>query len=239
VPSTETGTEGEQPVEIADLFSKCSALEVRGERERERIVGTITPMLAWLGEPVVLRPGSLGDAFGGFTGVTLETGATVVMTDSHGKVSSMPLQKFRTEECLAIIQVAFPELQRMVADRRRGVRVRPALSMKLFLGGQRFILDMRSYRLLVSNSGGDCRDLRVSAELPNGKNRDYGERDLSRGGRIEVDLGLLKELQGAENLKLRIECKDVDGREFCGDVSLPLRGDRAREATLGPKTPRP
>ena len=227
----------QQPAKIADLFSKCSQLTAQGEKEREKIVGTMTPMLAWLDEPVVLRPGSLGGAFEKFRSVTLEKGATVVMTDFGGRVSSRPLQKFGTEECLAVIQDAFPELQRLVADKRRSATVRPILSMKVLLGGQRFIVDMRSYRLLVSNSGGDCSGLRISAELPDGRNKDYRERDLSRGGRIDMDLGLLKELRGADSLRLHFECKDVDGREFCGAESLGLDGERLHEAALSRKAP--
>ncbi|HYW84314.1 MAG TPA: hypothetical protein VFB30_13715, partial [Spirochaetia bacterium] len=54
-------------------------------------------------------------------------------------------------------------------------------------------------------------------------------------GRTEVDLGVLKEVKGTESLKLRFECKDVDGREFCGAESLRLDGDRLQDAPLSSK----
>jgi len=231
VPSTQNGL-AEQPVKIADLFSKCSQLAAQEEKEMVRVVGTVLPVLAYLDEPITLHPDSLGGSFAELRSVSLQAGAEVVTTDLRGKVASRPLAKLKTAECLAILKDAFPEIQRMVADKKRCAQVRPTLSIKLFLGGQRFIVDMRSYRLLVSNSGGDCRSLRISAELADGRNKDYPERDLSRGGRVEFDLGLMKEVDGAESLKLVFECKDVDGREFCGAESLSLDGERLQEAPL-------
>ncbi len=226
----------EQPSKLADLFSKCSQLAAQEESKMGRIVGTILPVLAYLEEPITLRPGSLGGSFAELRSVSLQAGAVVVTTDFQGRVASRPLAKLGTADCLAILKDAFPELQRLVADKKRAAAVRPILSMKLVLGGQRFIVDMRSYRLLVSNSGGDCRGLRISAELADGRNKDYRERDLSRGGRIDFDLGLLKELEGAESLKLQFECEDVDGREYCGAGSLRLDGERLQEAALARKS---
>jgi hypothetical protein len=231
VPSTEKGT-AEQPMEIADLFSKCSQLAAQGEKEMGKVMSTMLPVLAYLDEPITLRPGSLGGSFAELRSVSLEAGAEVVTTDLRGKVASTPLAKLKTADCLAILQEAFPKIQRMVEDKKRSARVRPVLSMKLFLGGQRFIVDMRSYHLIVSNSGGDCRALRISAELADGRSKDYGERDLSRGGRVELDLRLLKEVHGADSLKLRFECEDVDGRGYRGSESLGLDGDRLEDAPL-------
>jgi len=221
-----------QPVKIADLFTKCSQLAVQEEKEISRMVGTMLPILTYLNEPVVLRPSSLGGSFAELRSVSLQTGADLVTTDLRGKVASTPLANLKTHDCLAILREAFPEMQRMVADKKRSAQVKPILSMKLFLGGQRFVVDMRSYHLLVSNSGGDCSSLRVSAELADGRNKEYRWRDLSRGGRIEFDLELLKEVEGAESLRIQFECKDVDGREFCGAESLSLEGDRMQEAPL-------
>jgi hypothetical protein len=236
VPSTQKGI-AEQPAKIADLFSKCSQLADQQEKEMGRIVGTMLPVLAYLNEPITLRPGSLGGSFAELRSVSLQAGAVVVTTDFQGRVASRQLAKLETADCLAVLKDAFPELQRLVADKKRAASVRPIFSMKLVLGGQRFIVDTRSYRLLVSNSGGDCRGLRISAELADGRNKDYRERDLSRGGRIDVDLGVFKELEGAESLRLRFECEDVDGREFCGAESLRLDGERLQEAALSRKSP--
>lgn len=234
VPSTQKGI-AEQPTKIADLFSKCSQLAAQEEKELSKVVGTVLPVLEYLDEPVALRPGSLGGSFAELRSVSLKQGAVVVTTDSQGMVESMPLAKLKTGDCLAILKDAFPEMQRMVAYKKRGASVMPMLSMMLFLGGQRFFVDRRSYHLLVSNSGGDCRDLRISVELADGRKKASRGRDLSRGGRIELDLGLRDELDGAESLRLRFECKDVEGREFCGAESLRLDGDRPHEAPLGRK----
>jgi hypothetical protein len=229
--STRTGT-AEQKVRIADLFSKCSELAAQGERERTRIVGTMIPMLAWLNEPVVLRPESLGDAFRGFKSVTLETGATVMMTDPAGRVSSRELAKFRTEECLAILHDSFPELQRLVANKRRGGEVKPALALKVILGGSHFIVDKRSYRLMVSNTGGDCIGIRVSTQLSGGRSKPSRPCDVKRWEKAEVDLGVSKEVGEAGSLELQIDCKDVDGRELIGNESVPVDGDSWQEAVL-------
>jgi len=234
VPSTEKGI-AEQPARIADLFSKCSQLAAQEEKDISRVVGTMLPVLEYLDEPVALRPGSLGGSFAELRSVSLQPGAFVVTTDSQGKVASRPLANLNTGDCLAILKDAFREIQRMVADKERAGAATPMLSMKLSLVGQRFIVDRRSYHLLVSNSGGDCRGLRISAELTDGRNKAYPERDLSRGGRIEVDLGLHKEVDGAHCLRLLFECKDVDGREFCGAESLRLDGDRLQDAPLSSK----
>jgi hypothetical protein len=225
----------EKPVTIADLFSKCSELAAQEEKEMSRIMSTILPVLAWLNGPVVLRPGSLGDAFSGFASVSLQPGATVVTTDLKGKVLARPLAKFRTKECLVIIREAFPELQRLVADKRRAAQVKPALSVKAAVGGSRFILDMRSYRLLVSNSGGDCLDLRISMQLSGDRTKACRPCDVNRGERVEVDLGVFKEVSTLERVKLQIDCKDVDGRELRGDETIRLDKDGWQEAALSDK----
>jgi hypothetical protein len=228
----------EQPVKLADLFSKCSEMTAQGERERDRIAGTMTPLLAWLNESVVLRPGALGGAFRGFKSVTLEAGSTVVMMGFDGKVSSKPLAQFGTEECLAIVHDAFPELQRMVASKKRAGEVRPALSLKVVLGGPRFIVGRRSYRLTVANKGGDCLGVRVSTRLPGGWSKPSRPCDVTRGRRAEVDLGLSREVGGgSESLELLVECKDVDGRELCGVESVRLDGDGWQELALGRTRP--
>lgn len=228
--STETGVEG-QPTQLADLYSKASELAARQEREMARIVSSVVPVLAWLNEPVVLRPGSLGDSFQGLRSVTLETGAMVVMTDHQGKVTSQELASFKTEDCLAILNDAFPELQRMAANKRRAGLVKPQLSLKIVLGGSRLIVDRRSYRLVVSNSGGDCLGLRVSVHLPRGA-KPSRPCDVVRGKEAEVDLGVFEEVVGRERLELHLECKDLDGRELTAEESVPIEGSQRQEAIL-------
>ena len=222
----------EKQVKIADLFSKCSELAAQEEKEMGRIVSTMLPMLAWLNEPVVLLPGSLGDAFREFRSVTLETGAMVIMTDFEGRVSSKQLGKFPTQQCLAILHDSFPELQRLVANKRRAGEVKPALSLKVLLGGPRFIVDMRSYRLMVKNTGGDCIGIRVSTQLPEGWTESSRPCDVGRGQKAEVDLRVSKEVGDLERLELQIDCKDVDGRQLRADESVRLDGPSWQEATL-------
>lgn len=217
-----------QPAKIADLYSKCSELAAQEEKEMERVVSTILPVLAYLNEPIALRPESLGGSFVGLRSVSLHPGGAVVTTDSEGKVSSVPFAKFRTADCLAILRDAFPELQRLVAERRRADLVRPDLSVKAILGGQKFILDMRSYRLLFSNSGGDCEDLSVSVELPSGWTKPSRKQSLMRDGRVEVDLGVFKQVGGNENLNIRFDCKDMDGRELRGKRMCPWTAQPGR-----------
>ena len=231
--STKTGLE--QPVKIADLFSKCTELAAQQEKELGRVASTMLPVLAYLNEPIVLRPGSLGDSFREVRSASIHSGAVVVTTDFQGRVWSKPLAKYPTADFLAILKDCFPELQRLVADKKRAAQVKPMLSMKVFLGGQRFIVDMRSYRLVVSNLGGDCRGLRVSMKLPDGRTKPFRERDLGRGARVEVDLGVFKEVDGAERVELQLECEDVDGRKLLGGEPLPLNGTSLQEIVLSRK----
>lgn len=231
MPSTRTET-AQQPAKIADLFCKCSELAAQEKKEMGRIVGTVIPMLAWLNEPVVLRPESLGGAFREFRSVTLETGATVTMTDLDGRVSSKELAMFRTEECLAILHDSFPELQRMVANKRRAGEVKPALSLKVVVGGAHFIVDLRSYRLAVANAGGDCIGMRVSTRLPGGRSKSSRPCDVSRGHEAEVDLGVYKEVGDLKRLELQIDCEDVDGCKLHGEESVPVDGASWQEAAL-------
>jgi hypothetical protein len=226
----------DQPVKIADLFTKISKLAAQEEKGMGRMVGTMLPVLAWLEEPVVLKPGSLGDAFRGYRSVTLEAGAKVVMTDLEGKVSTKELASFRTEECLAIIHESFPELQRLVAEKRRAGNVKPQLSLKIELGGPHFVVDRRSYRLKVSNTGGDCLGLRVAIRLAGLETKPHPRLcDVNRGEEAEVDLGVFKEVGTAPQLELRIDCKDMDGRKLSGDEWVSLDGASWQEATLRSK----
>lgn len=236
MPSTEKGL-AEQPVKIADLYSKCSELAVQEEKEMSRVVGTVLPVLAYLDKPVSLRPASLGGSFAELQSVSLQPGAVVVTTDSQGNVASMQLAKLRTGECLAILKGAFPEMQRMIADKKRDASACPALSMKLFRKGQRFIVDRRTYHLLVSNSGADCKGLRISVELADGRRKSSRERGLGHGELIELDLGLRDELDGAESIRFRLECEGVDGRQYSGAESLRLDTESLQGVPLSRSPP--
>ncbi len=231
VPSTGTGTE-RRPVMIADLFTKYSQIADQEEKEVRRIVDTILPVLAWLGEPVVLRPKALGGQFEGFRSVSLKAGAIVVTTDHEGRVSSKRLSEFRTAECLAILNDALPELQRMSQNKGRAGQVKPRISLSTALGGSRTAIDKRSHHLLVSNSGGDCVGLRVYIRLPGGRSRSSLPCDLGRGKTGQVDLGISTEVGGRERLEVHVDCKDVDGRELHAEESVPLGGAKWHEVRL-------
>ena len=226
----------EQPVKLGDLFSKCSQLAAQQEKEMGRIVGTMLPLLAYLNEPIELSPEALGGSFLGLKSASLQPGALVVITHLDGSVASKPFSSFTTADCVAVLRESFPELQRKVTEKKRASQVRPLLSMKVVLGGQRLVLDTRGYRLVVSNAGGDCMGLGVSFELPDGKTRPFKPRDLSRGGRMELDIAGFKELDGAERLKFAFGCKDVDGREFSGEESLAVDGPSFQETPLTRKS---
>jgi hypothetical protein len=229
--SAKTGM-ADQTMKIADLFSKCSELAAQEEKEMGNIVNSILPVLAWLNEPVALKPESLGEAFNEFKSVSLDPGALVVMANAQGRVSTKQLAKFGTAERLAILRDSFPELERMIANKRRAGQVRPALSLKLVLGGPHFIVDMRSYRLMVSNSGGDCSGVRISSQLPRGKTKSYRPFDVSRDEQAEVDLGVFNEITRTKRLAIRIDCKDVDGRELRGEESVRPDASKWQYVTL-------
>jgi len=221
-----------QPAKIADLFSKCTELAAQEEKEMARIVGTVLAVLAYVDQPIALRPESLRGSLPGIKSAYLHTGALVVTTDGRGNVATRPLAKFATAECVEILKQSVPQLQRLASEKRRAALVRPLLAMKVVSSGLRLILDSRSYRLIVSNSGGDCIDLGLSVELPFGKTRPYRPRDLGRGARIELDIAGFKELEGAEWIRLCFDCKDVDGRELRGEESLAVGGASFQEATM-------
>jgi hypothetical protein len=221
-----------QPTKLAELYSKASALAARQEDEMERIVKSLVPVLAWLNEPVTLRPGALGESFQGLSSVTLETGAMVVMVDYQGEVSSQELGSFRSEDMIAILNDAFPELQRMAANRRRALQIRPQLSLKIVLGGSHLLLDRRSYRLRVSNSGGDCVALSSSILSPEGSTEASRPCDVARGAEAEVDLGVYREIEGMGRVELAVECRDSDGRDLVGREWVPIEGREWKEVLL-------
>lgn len=213
-----------KPAKIAELFSKVNQLAAQEEREMAKVQGAVLPLLSYVEEPIFLRPSDLGLSFEGLRSVTLQAGGRVVATDVHGLTASRPLVDFKPAECLAILKVAFPEIKRLVAEKDRAARVKPALSMKLTLTGQRKIIDTRSYHLVVLNQGGDCKGLNLSVGVPDGTLQPRKERDLDKGMRMELDLGFFKEAEGLDRLSLKVECMDVDGREFVGVGSLPVDG---------------
>jgi hypothetical protein len=230
-PETETA---EQPTKLSELFSKCAQLAAEEERQMGKFVGAVIPVLGFLGEPVALRPESLGGSFLDFKSVTLGAGATVTMTDPEGRVSSRQLSAFRTADCLAILEESFPELQRLVTEKRRAGETSPALSLRVVLGGTRFIMDMRSYRVVVANSGGDCLGVRFSTRLSGGRTKSSRACDVGRRQEVEVDLGVSKQVGGGGQLEIEVECKDADGRELFGRGSVGVNGD-PQVVALSPK----
>jgi hypothetical protein len=218
-----------QPVEIAELYSRASELAAEEESGVARIVSAMLPVLAWLNGPVALRPGSLGGSFLGCRSVTLGPGLIVVMTDNDGRVSSRQLLEFKTKERLAVLKESHPELQRMVAEKRRAGEVKPLLSLKVALGGGHLLADRRGYRLVISNKGGDC--LGLSVRLHAGGTKPSKPCDLPRGTEAEYDLGLLREAGVGGPVKVSVECKDVDGRELVAEEAL-FPGGAWKEALL-------
>jgi hypothetical protein len=235
VSSTKAQATEKSAVTIADLFSKCSELAAQEQRKLDRISRTMLPILAWLNEPVQIKSQSAFGLFPGFKSITLHPGATVVMVDSWEKATSRPLASFSAKECLAILEGALAEFERLLGDKKRGTEVRPGLSIKAVRGGAKVLVDMRTYRLVVTNSGGDCHALTVSVYLPGGEKKTIKPCDVGKGERVEVDLGIYKELGTARKLKVELECSDVDGRELAGLQSVPLEGKDWQEAVLSPR----
>ena len=215
---------------IADLYKRASRLDERHRKETAKIVGTILPILAWLNEPVALRPRALGEHFFDMRSVTVETGGMVVMTDLQGHVSSMELTGFRSKEFQAILKEAFPELERMTALKRRAGDIKPILSLKVVVAGRKFLIDRRTYRVMVSNSGGECRGLKVSTQLPAGRSEPTHPCDVARGRQVGVDLGVFGDV--GDSLQLWLSCRDSDGREFEADELVQLEAEAGQEALL-------
>src|SRR2546427_4927638 len=172
-PSSTTAKLESQQDQIADLFSKCSQLAAQEEKEMGKIMSTMLPVLEYLGEPVVLRPESLGEGLSDLKSVILQTNAVVMTTDVDGKVSSKPLAEFRTEDCLAILRESFPELLRLASEKRQTAMVGPALWLRIAPGGAHLTQGVRSHYLAVSNTGGPLSDLAVSTLLPGGRTKTY------------------------------------------------------------------
>ncbi|HUI00405.1 MAG TPA: hypothetical protein VLU99_01770 [Nitrososphaerales archaeon] len=217
---------------MADLYSRCSELAAQQDRKVADVMGTILPVLAWLGKPVELDPAELGETFSGLRSVSISPGAIVVRTDPQGKVSTTAMAKLGPKDCLALLSKAFPRMEKMVEDKKREGDVRPVLWVKASLEGSRPLLGKRRFQLVVSNSGGDCRDLRVLVLLPGGLTRACKPCDVGRGERVDIDLGIHEEADGAEEVALQIQYRDVDGRESKGDETVKLHG-KTMHAALG------
>jgi hypothetical protein len=224
----------ETAVKLGDLFTKVSELSKLEDNKLGKIVSTIVPVLSWLNTPIVLHPESLGETFRDIREASLLTGAVVLMTDERGRGYSRTLAKFSVEDCLAILQDCFPELQRLVADKKRAGHIKPALSVKMILGGSKLLIDMRSYRLVISNSGGDCTDVRVSGSFSGGKKKTLGPVAVDKGHQAEVDLGVFKEVHNLDHLDLVIECKDADGRALKAEEPVRLDWEEWQPAEWQP-----
>ncbi len=217
---------------IAELFSKCSELASQEQKKLDNISRTMLPILAWLNEPVPIKSKSAASLFPDFVSLTLHPGSTVVMVDSRGKASSRPLAGFGAVECLAILEGALAEFQRLVQEKKEAVVARPVLKVKVALSGAHLLVDLRTYRLLITNSGGDCHGLAVSVHLPGGEKRTAKPCDILWGESAEVDLGVFKELGTAKDLKMELECEDSDGRKLVGMHSLSVETKEPQEAPL-------
>jgi len=221
-----------QPAEMADLFSKCAQLAAQEEQEMGKIMSTILPVLEYLGGPVSLKPEALGDRFHDFKYVVLQSGATVMTTDMKGNVSTKPLAEFRTEDCLSILRESFPELLRLASEKRQAAMVGPALSLRIVSGGAHESQGVRSHYLVVSNLGGPLSDVVVSSLLPGGRTKAYRPGGVHRGGKINIDLEVLKEESTVERVELQIDCTDAMGHQFRGREFVRLDGSIIQEVAL-------
>jgi hypothetical protein len=146
------------------------------------------------------------------------------MVDSEERISSRSLRKFDGEDFISILRDCLPGLQELVSGRNRAEQIKPAISVKLRLAGSQFLVDRRTYRLLLSNSGGECRNLRISTKA-GGRTKVNHPFDLNSVNPSEIDLGLSKKDIGLKQLELGITCRDLDGLEYWGTESI--RADQA------------
>jgi hypothetical protein len=224
----------EATVNLVSVFSKCAELIHSEGVMVDKIVKVMKPLLSSINKPIRLHPQSLGETFRHIREASLAPGAVVVMVDSEERISSRSLRKFDGEDFISILRDCLPGLQELVSGRKRAEQIKPALAVKLRLAGSQFLIDRRTYRLLVSNSGGDCRNLRISTKA-GGRTKVNPPFDLNSVNPSEIDLGLSQKDVEPKQLELGITCKDLDGLEYWGTESIRAEQDDWKEVPLSLK----
>lgn len=101
--------------------------------------------------------------------------------------------------------------------RERKESIKPQLSVRLELRGFNFIIDLRHYHLIVSNSGSDALGTIIRI-----RNWYWSGYNIGTYVPIDVDIGIISNYRGASLIDVSIETRDVDRNRYEGHIQVPL-----------------
>lgn len=101
--------------------------------------------------------------------------------------------------------------------RERKESIKPQLSIRLELKGFNFIIDLRGYHLIVTNSGSDA--IGTVAKIGDWQSDSY---DIRTYKSIDIDIGHIKRVRGIFLLNITIETRDVERNRYEGCVRASL-----------------
>lgn len=107
--------------------------------------------------------------------------------------------------------------KREIEKRERKETIKPQLFIRLELRGFNFIIDLRHYHLIVSNSGSDALGtvVRIGDWQWGGYNIEpYRPRD--------IDIGYINSYRGVSLLDISIETRDIDRNHYQGYIRVSL-----------------
>jgi len=226
----------EQVAGIGTEVGQLVHLEKLESKDREKLIERIRALKSWLGRDIRLYARSFVGASDPVSMAYLDRDCNLVMVDWHGNPTSQPLDRLRPELFMAVARDSTPLLVKAIEAKVEGTmrRRRPKLVARIHGVKERsFIFGRRKYRLLVLNSGGDSRQIRVMVNSKE-ESRRYGPFSLGRNGQREIDLGRVSGAEDSYSLGIEVNCKDGDSRRLRGQSKIDLKNSGWQEIPISP-----
>ena len=214
--------------EISQYLSS-SRLEMEG---RKKLVEALRPLLISVGRPLSLHAPLLRLQSGGH--VTLDSRCVLTTVDSSGMSLSKPLLDLDAGVFLSVVEEAARELIKISSKGQTGLleQNQPKLKANVKLAGRGAGESQgKNNHLVLSNSGGDARKLRVAVTFRD-KTKTYTIVESKRGQETDIDLSYFGPLTRPDSIKLLVTCEMVGGVRYKGRSFVSLRKDQPRNIRL-------
>jgi hypothetical protein len=221
--------------EYADLGDELAKYigTLKLERDtKEQISRLVYQVQAALSKPLELDPRRLSKLFPNTDSAVLVDGEKLLVRQGK-KETAVSLLELEPDPYFAVVKEVGAAVVRLLKEdeARRSEGIKPLLQVSTKLRGRELALfDFRSYALLLSNTGGAARKVKISLSTDSGEW--YGPFDVDGMETKELEVRHVHRILKSKAFKIAIRCEDGEGRKYAGEVEAKPNSKAARAFKL-------
>jgi hypothetical protein len=203
------------------------------EREtKEQISRLVYQVQAALSKPLELDPRHLSKLFPSADSAVLVDGEKLLVRQGK-KETAVSLLELEPDPYFAVVKEVGAAVVRVLEEdeARRAEGIRPLLQVSTRLKGRELALfDFRSYLLVLSNTGGAAKKVKIS--LSTAGDEWYGPFDIGEMETKELEVRHVHRILRSTAVKITVKCEDGEGRKYSGEVEAKPNSRSARAFKL-------